>query len=147
MKIIAHRGLTNGKDPKLENKPDTIRKALDAGFDVEVDIWFENNKFLLGHDNGVDALPDWILNDERIWFHAKNIDALKEMLRLKKRVFYHTEEPVVLTSYGDMWCYPGKAIPGGYCVMPELGWEPDNKIPEGVLGICTNYPFRYSEKK
>ena len=38
MKIIAHRGLLNGKDEKLENRPDTFKKALEAGFDVEVDV-------------------------------------------------------------------------------------------------------------
>ncbi len=147
MKIIAHRGLLNGKDEQLENRPGTIKKALEAGFDVEVDVWYVDGLFFLGHDAPTDILPDWLLEDKRAWFHAKNTEALKEMLSLDKRVFYHTEETVVLTSRGDMWCYPGKTIAGGYCVLPELGWEPNNLIPEGVLGVCTNYPFKYLESK
>ena len=38
MKIIAHRGLLVGPDPKAENQLDTIDEALSYGFDVEVDV-------------------------------------------------------------------------------------------------------------
>ena len=38
MKYIAHRGNMNGPSA-LENHPDHIREALQAGFDVEVDTW------------------------------------------------------------------------------------------------------------
>ena len=37
--LIAHRGLYNGPDPWLENKPEQITKALTLGFDAEVDVW------------------------------------------------------------------------------------------------------------
>ena len=39
MKIISHRGNLNGPNKNLENRLDTIEKAIQLGFDVEVDIW------------------------------------------------------------------------------------------------------------
>ena len=50
MILISHRGNISGKNSKLENNPDYIIEAKKKGFDVEVDVWFKNNKFYLGHD-------------------------------------------------------------------------------------------------
>ena len=49
MKIIAHRGNLSGPT-QTENHPDQIKKALDLGFDVEIDVWYKENKVFLGHD-------------------------------------------------------------------------------------------------
>ena len=49
MIIIAHRGNLNGPS-KNENSLDHIGRALKAGFEVEIDVWFKNNFFYLGHD-------------------------------------------------------------------------------------------------
>ena len=38
MRIIAHRGLMDGPDKYLENKQVQIVKALEKGFDVEIDV-------------------------------------------------------------------------------------------------------------
>ena len=38
MKLIAHRGNLSGPDRERENTTDTIRKALEEGFDVELDV-------------------------------------------------------------------------------------------------------------
>jgi hypothetical protein len=51
IKFISHRGNLHGPDPKLENKPPHIIEALNIGFDVEVDVFFRNKKFYLGHDH------------------------------------------------------------------------------------------------
>jgi hypothetical protein len=47
MKLIAHRGLFNGPDVNLENRPQQIETALSRGFDCEVDLWIvDGNMFL-----------------------------------------------------------------------------------------------------
>jgi hypothetical protein len=33
-----------------ENSPDYIWRAIQAGYNVEVDVWFVDGKFKLGHD-------------------------------------------------------------------------------------------------
>ena len=50
MKLISHRGNLEGPNPERENHPDYIYEAIQAGYDVEIDIWFVDGKFKLGHD-------------------------------------------------------------------------------------------------
>ena len=49
--LISHRGNTVGKLELYENEPSYIHKTLLEGFDVEVDIWYIENNWYLGHDN------------------------------------------------------------------------------------------------
>ena len=49
MILIAHRGNIDGPS-EMENHPDHIQKALDAGFHVEVDAWVIDGEIFLGHD-------------------------------------------------------------------------------------------------
>ena len=50
MKIISHRGNLDGPIFEKENHPDYILNAIDAGFDVEIDLWKIETKLFLGHD-------------------------------------------------------------------------------------------------
>lgn len=50
MIIISHRGNINGPNPRMENKPEYIKKALDENFMVEIDVWFYQGELWLGHD-------------------------------------------------------------------------------------------------
>jgi hypothetical protein len=43
MYLIAHRGNINGPNKEHENSPGYILNAIELGYDVEVDIWYENN--------------------------------------------------------------------------------------------------------
>ena len=45
MRIISHRGNLDGSNSSLENSPNYILRAIELGFDVEVDLWYENNRF------------------------------------------------------------------------------------------------------
>ena len=47
MKLIAHRGNVNGPDPLTENTPEKIESAITAGYDVEIDIWYDEEGKLL----------------------------------------------------------------------------------------------------
>ena len=50
MRLISHRGNINGKQPHLENEPKYVNDALKKGYDVEIDLWFVDGFFWLGHD-------------------------------------------------------------------------------------------------
>jgi hypothetical protein len=50
MKLIAHRGLTDGPNKDLENNPKQILLAIDQSFDCEIDLWSIDSKLYLGHD-------------------------------------------------------------------------------------------------
>ena len=50
MYLISHRGNLNGIQKNRENSPSYINEAIEKGYNVEVDVRYEKNKFFLGHD-------------------------------------------------------------------------------------------------
>ena len=45
MYLISHRGNINNIDKDRENSPDYINEALRQNFHVEIDLWFDKNRF------------------------------------------------------------------------------------------------------
>ena len=39
MILIAHRGNINGPRVEFENNPEYVLRAIEMGFDAEVDVW------------------------------------------------------------------------------------------------------------
>jgi hypothetical protein len=136
MILISHRGNLDGPDQVRENNPIYINEALGLGYDVEIDVWFVDGEFWLGHD-----LPQYrtdykFLMNEKFWCHAKNLDALMEMKKYAIHYFWHERDTVTLTSKNYVWAYPGKQpIKGSIACMPEL--ENDNVLL--CKGICSDY--------
>jgi hypothetical protein len=142
MIIIAHRGNLNGPIPERENKPDYILEAIDAGFDVEVDVWYTDDGLFLGHDGPEVKIDHQFLQNPKLWCHAKNVRALQYMLDIGDIIcFFHDTDEVTLTSNGYIWTYPGKALhPRSICIHPEF-----NKANlTGCSGACTDYAEEYT---
>lgn len=109
MIYISHRGNLTGPS-KTENYPIHISAALVMGYHVEIDVWFVNDKFYLGHDepNFKTEVDLKYLKNKKLWCHAKNIEALSMMLRNKVHCFWHQEDDATITSKSYIWTYPGK---------------------------------------
>lgn len=141
MILIAHRGLVNGPNKELENKPEQITKALSDGYDCEVDVWRIYDKWFLGHDHPDYQVTYEFLNQPNLWLHAKNLDALKLLIDDEDvNCFWHQEDDFTLTSWGYIWTYPGKVLtPRSIMVMPE--WkDPELKnLRFDCFGICSDY--------
>ena len=142
MILISHRGNINGKDESKENKPSYIVDAIRKGYNVEVDFWYDNGKFVLGHDEPQYSIPlDFIENYYRyLWIHCKNHDALSKLVEIDRggvyfNYFWHDSDDVIITSKGYMWANPGTYIEGSIAVMPEYKKD---KV-EGRLGVCSDY--------
>ena len=147
MIYISHRGNLNGKSDR-ENQPDYIEEALAQGFDVEIDVWYHQDEFYLGHDEPQYKVDEKFLEKEGLWCHAKNIDALNRMIDNGKiHCFWHQEDDVTLTSRGYIWTYPGKTLTeNSIAVLPEQ--NNDNSLtmlPKKVLGICSDYVVDYKD--
>jgi hypothetical protein len=142
MKFISHRGNINGSNKNSENHPKYINSALDKGYDVEIDVWFLNNKWFLGHDIPQYEVEDNFLINNKFWIHAKNGDSFYKLLQNHtSNVFWHTTEDWILTSKGYIWTYPNKKLyPESVCVLPELGYNGDLKK---CHGICSDYILEY----
>lgn len=141
MIFIAHRGLTQGPDPELENKPEQIKKSLEAGFDCEVDVWWQDNRWFLGHDKPTYQVNYEFVRQPKLWIHAKNLNALYVLTADPVlNFFWHQNDDVALTSQGDIWTYPGKDLtPSSIQLMPE--WNDPNfeYLEFRCLGICSDY--------
>jgi hypothetical protein len=144
MIYIAHRGLINGPDADKENNPEWIREVLNMGYSVELDLRYASGKLMLGHDDGIHPVKlDFLLeNRHKLWIHAKDYEAL-DFLSAGHGLnyFWHDIDNYTMTSYGYIWCYPGKTVPKmGICVQPEWndGFDPTNFKPN-CIGICSKY--------
>jgi hypothetical protein len=149
--LIAHRGNLNGPNPLLENNPIYIQRAIDEGFNVEIDVWkLDNDKWFLGHDKPQYEIKFDYLKNNKFWSHAKNINAFNDMLAdtsSQINCFWHENDQYTLTSNKLIWTYPGNELStNSICVMPE--WNNDlynNKEKfNNCRGICTDYIFRYN---
>ena len=140
MILISHRGNLNGKISILENKPSYCQEAIGKGFDVEIDVWYENSSFYLGHDKPTHKIDIGFLKKNGLWCHAKNIDALRIMLSYSDiHCFWHQEDDVTLTSRGYIWTYPKQQITDkSVCYLEEK-----EDIPKRALGICSDYILYY----
>ena len=104
---IAHRGNTNGRVPELENDPNYINSALSKGYFAEVDVWYKNGNFYLGHDEPSYPVDEDFLENGKLLCHAKNIEALHSMLKNPNiHCFWHEGDLCTLTSQGFIWQYP-----------------------------------------
>lgn len=141
MKFISHRGNLYGPNPTTENKPDTIEQAIQEGFDCEIDVWYIQNTFYLGHDFPetpitVDFLSRYA---DRLWIHCKHLESLV-MLKDSFHCFFHNKDLYTLTTKGYIWGNINSPThPQVIQVMPEKG----EVLSSQCCGICTDYPFRY----
>lgn len=117
MIVIAHRGLLEGPNQELENRPDQIERALAMGFEVEVDVWFTNEPhpvkgaphvvptWWTGHDKPQYRVSQAFLERPSLWLHVKSYLAIPEMTP-QMHWFYHDQDDYTLTSKGYVWCHP-----------------------------------------
>jgi hypothetical protein len=150
MKYISHRGNLKGPDLKNENHPDYIIAAHQQGFDVEIDVWYDNGKFLLGHDEPQHEVNIEFLFNKNFWCHAKNIDALLLMLQHDIHCFWHENDYATLTSRGYIWTYPGNNLTNkSICVMPEShGPEYYSSNPwNGSYAVCSDFIKEIRDEK
>ncbi len=143
MIYISHRGNLEGKSEKNENRPEYIMKAVNKGFDVEIDVWFQKDSFYLGHDYPKFKVDNDFISNNRFWCHAKNDEALYEMSKINCHYFWHQNDDYTITSKGIFWVYPGKTLfLNSICVLPEL-----SDLKEfNCLGICSDFIEKYKKK-
>jgi len=147
MIYISHRGNINGRIEDVENKPEYINDTILLGYDVEVDVWFVDGEWWLGHDKPQYKISvEWLEErQDKLWIHCKNVDAMVELESGNKHYdgfnfFWHETDTLTLTSLSFIWVYPGKQpIKGSIAVMPEI----HNEDVSQCYGICSDYIEKY----
>jgi hypothetical protein len=149
MKIIAHRGLLNGPDKELENKPEQIIKVLARPDSIhcEIDVWMVYNKWFLGHDEPQYEVDTSFLGKQGLWIHCKNLDALHWFSEspIHYEYFWHETDNYTLTSGNLIWAFPGKHLSkNSIAVLPEISedyWEYVKSCK--IAGVCTDYVEKF----
>lgn len=140
MIYISHRGNLQGRDIKTENTIDQISVCLDMNLYVEIDLWYEHDLFMLGHDKPQYHIDiDFLLqNKSNLWCHAKNADALFKLNEYNLHHFWHDKDHYTITSHGFIWSYPGSEL-NHKCiaVMPETAAYSIKKL-RVAYGICSD---------
>jgi len=125
----------------MENRREYLIAALESGHSVEVDVWWRNGSFYLGHDAGVELAAPSFLVREQVWCHAKSPNALYALLQINAHCFFHDRDAATLTSRGFIWSFPSSTpTPKSVCVLPEV-FKGD---PTPFAAICTDFVHRYS---
>ena len=142
MILISHRGNINGRNPNLENGQRYCQKAIDAGYNVEIDVHFYDGILWTGHDRPQYRVDDDFLLQEEVWCHAKDIMALRRLLELETHCFFHQNDPVTLTSKGYIWTYPTQPLTEkSICVKPEVQLI----ALKHSAGICSDVIEKYTD--
>ena len=141
MKLIAHRGNVNGPDPLTENTPEKIESAITAGYDVEIDIWYdEEGKLWLGHDEPTYEITWWWLagKQEYLWIHCKDFRTFHEFSHNTSgyNYFFHQGDDYTLTSKEYIWSSPGKSYTPNTIRMVDT--KEDTKEYD-CYAICSDY--------
>lgn len=144
MILISHRGNINGKNEIRENTPNYITEAIASGYDVEIDVWYKDRKWWLGHDNPETEIEyDWFLDRKtKLWIHCKNIEAIENLYQSSTELnyFWHQRDKLTITSKGFLWAYPGnQPIFRSIAVLPEI-YNDDVKYS---IGICSDIIEKY----
>lgn len=143
MKIISHRGNTDGSNPELENSFEYLVNAVSKGFDIEVDLWIINNNIYFGHDKPQYRIDKKSFNKIKkfSWFHCKNLEAIVYCQNQNKiKYFWHQNDDFTLTSNNYIWTYPNKEITKKSIIVNLEGTLINGKDP---YAVCTDYPYKY----
>jgi hypothetical protein len=144
---ISHRGNINGVDERRENSPEYINEAIEAGYDVEVDVRLDHEgKYWLGHDYPQYEIDKKWLTDRNsfLWIHAKNVQALIA-LKDDHRVFAHNCDDQTIISNSDyIWTHDLSNITRR-SVIPLLDKSHDIKVYANTefYGVCSDYVEYY----
>lgn len=144
MIFIAHRGNLHGKNV-AENSPKYIENALNAGFDVEIDVRLINNRLWTGHDEAQYEVPLEFVQNDRLWVHCKNLEAIWYLIDKNVHCFYHESDACTLTSRKIIWAMIGHRIsPNSVCVLPELASYTQDELSK-CYGICSDKVAEYKD--
>ncbi len=144
-KFIAHRGNINGRHAPEENKPETIEFVNSKGIGCEIDVWYEEGRWYLGHDKPeYEVTFDWLMKSLPLrLYHCKNAAALDKLhlecgrLGYEVNLFYHTVEDYALTSRGHIVVHPDRlCLPDSIEMMPEMSKERQNRLCPTV--VCSD---------
>ena len=78
MRWILHRGNNNGPNT-IENNPIKLLSLIENCYEIEIDLWYRDNRFYLGHDFPEYEIEEEFLEHNGLWIHCKDANTLEYM--------------------------------------------------------------------
>lgn len=145
MIYISHRGNITEPKPELENTQAYIEAAIDAGYEVEIDVWLKDGELYLGHDGPEHQTSlEWLdKNINHLWIHTKNFEALSFFMDQDFKMFYHKEEDhTIIGNSNNIWSHNLEEA-SNKSIIPLLSMTDIDTFElltsTEVYGICTDY--------
>jgi len=136
MILISHRGNINGPNINTENNPSHI-EYITKICNCEVDLWFVENGFFLGHDYPQYKINEKFLFNNKLWIHAKNFEALGFLANTNLKYFWHQQDNFTLTSNGYIWTYPNYPVTNKSIIVDNNKDWVNKKY--NCYGVCTDW--------
>ena len=135
MILISHRGNLTGPSD-YENDPRQIKAVLNMAYHCEVDFWYVDNQYYLGHDEPKYKIKRSFLEQKNLWVHCKNLAALERVPR-KVNYFWHQTDDFTLTSHKYIWTFPEKTV-GKKSIIVDNSKDWQTKDYQ-CHGVCSDY--------
>lgn len=117
---IAHRGNFKGRNSERENTATYIEEAINAGFDVMIDVWLLDGKWYLGYDFPKEVIDLSFMERPQIWVRARDLPGYVSLYSQKKvHVFWHKDDDFTFTSKGIKWAKTDVITRDGIMSMPS----------------------------
>ena len=142
MIFISHRGNIEGQNPERENSPLYIDEAIDAGYEVEVDVREKDGYLFLGHNEAQYRTNlTWLLcRKDKLWLHIKDYNSLAIIDQHDLRYFWHQQDAYTLTSNGYIWSHDFQNLMTHRCIVPLLSLdEVKNYDQKDFYAVCSDY--------
>jgi len=145
MLLISDKGNISGPNILLENTPDYIDFAIAQGYNVKIDLWYQDSKFFLGTNGPKTQIEwDWLTNIERLeylWINCMNIQTFSFLLENGNALnfFYNNTDEVTITSKG----FPWSNISNQYNTN-TIACNTTNL--DNVIGVCSDWVSKWSKQ-
>lgn len=143
-KIISHRGrVENSKYP--ENSLDALKKCLDMGLSIEIDVMKKNDKIYLGHDNPDLEVDISEIDFDGVYIHMKS----PHIIELKNAdLFFIENDSYALTKKNKIWTNYYNKDYSQHSIMcsaeligKNFNIDEISYWSKTAYGVCTDFPL------
>jgi 3-deoxy-D-manno-octulosonate 8-phosphate phosphatase (KDO 8-P phosphatase) len=132
----------------MENSPGYILNAA-KNFSVEIDVWYIDNKYFLGHDKPQYEVDKFFLFKERFLIHAKSMETFFELSKYSQiETFFQSQDDISMTTKNRIVIHGrNETIIDDHRSNIWVDLDGMTRIHElGVKNnLLTDYPLNYNE--
>lgn len=137
MKFISYRGNIDGPRPVWENNPQYVDIALQYGYYVFLDVWYEEGQFYLGSNVKQYPIFESFLEKDKYICYPRTWETFDKLLRNEHiHTLWHDIDYYTITNRGWVWAHEHAENYSENTIITNFGDMDD--IPN-VAGICSNY--------